>query len=397
MSVGFRGMFRTLEAQRNKRLLHLNGDILYQLKTAGKLLCSGCHVGINTINSQLIFGVKGNIKTELLTFISKILPSFLPRTIPVQISFSNEKKLHRRPLTALISEELKKHGVNDNFARGENDSARWIDALKQSDRYLILVVDELDNLYRQPKHDFYRTELEDLSYLANQDSGRVLTILTGESMALPQLVSGGMVDHEEFPMASESPDLGCSKYHTSNIKTRSPYSIPSSFTYGNRDQLSAFRTINFFTGGTSSFQLHKSENLGDPVKKAFWDSLVEKFLQKNDQLFQQLAEKNSVTIESIGSVKWEDLEPVTDLEIEQIVAELKRNNPDYSNVNSITLIPYFCDCSWLVAERMYMSSITKFYPTSLLVLANQYFLKRGDEMNIYDLMCSMQELGLFVD
>eukprot|EP01039_Chlorochromonas_danica_P003960 gene3960-4332_t len=95
---------------------------------------------------------------------------------------------------------------------------RLAKALEIKDKYFFLVVDEIDQLYRESHlntsvYEVARSDLGDLAWLGNQKSGRFAVFLCGSSASCPLLLTCN-ADKEEFPLQIGAPNLNGQRYRT---------------------------------------------------------------------------------------------------------------------------------------------------------------------------------------
>lgn len=378
-------------------------------------LAKGVYQGKRGVHSHTVVGAKGIGKTTVLSKFVDLAPIFFPNVIPVYLNFNNINAhgsyLAKTPLAQVISEQLALHNVFPPKGLEELTSAKNLHALREANQYMVLMVDELDQLYRQRSNiNHYHTNLADLAYLGNQDSGRVLTIVCGSSAALPQLITCGVIDYDEFPTSKGALNLNSDKYRTFRIRSHPPTEwnhIPSilpELDATKPEHIPILRTVAFLTGGTArkvtqvtqGFKLddvlpHRSEKgyktLDDPIKMAFWDRVTYQMIKQNATLFDKLIRSGELSVDSIGQIEWEkEFMPLSGQDIRQIVREMEldknllemANKTNYKTLalNPLTLVHHFCDRSWLAYAGVSNSFPDKIYPISLLMLTEMYYTQK---------------------
>ncbi len=124
------------------------------------------------------------------------------------------KALHNRE----IVEEEEIVSLPNSKARNE----MIVKKLQQHGKYVFLIVDHIDDLYRVSPTDtsstIARNSLGDLAWLGNQCSGRFGVILCGSSASSPLLITCH-ANREEFPMLRGAPNLNYQKYPTWRLRT----------------------------------------------------------------------------------------------------------------------------------------------------------------------------------
>jgi len=376
-------------------------------------LVNNAYVNKRGVNSRIIVGAKGIGKTTVLSNFVTLAPIFFPQVIPIYITFNNigvqGGPLTMTHLSTVISNLLAKHGVYHNPRLDDSVMAKNLHALTNSRRYMLLMVDDIDQLYRQGRNiDLYHSNIAELAYLGNQESGRVITFLCGSSAALPQLIANGSFDRDEFPLVKGSTSLNSDKYKTFHVHTNLPTewthisSILPGLSTSNPEHVKYLRTIAFITGGTpgkvaqiatglkmGDILPHMNEEKGykilnDPIKSAFWDRVTSKLLDKNAQLFDKLAAMGKLSVETIGQIAWEEeFRPLSGHEVRQIVEEMKIDSKLITQTGGnvkcdpLTLVHHFCDRSWLAYKGVRDSFPDKIYPNSLLMHAQMHYSRNS--------------------
>ena len=182
--------------------------------------------GKNGIQSSLIQAPKGMGKSTVLKSFKKVCPILFPKIIPIYISYdamrAEGSKLSEHCIANLIKWELEKQGIS--ILPGDDILVDRISAaLVASNRYVVLIVDEIDQLYKVTRTDkevckIAHTSLYDLAALGNQCDGRFGVFLCGSSASCPLLVTCNVnVSREEFPLLDGAPDLNDQKYRTRRL------------------------------------------------------------------------------------------------------------------------------------------------------------------------------------
>lgn len=180
---------------------------------------------------RLIVGAKGIGKSTAARVFVALIEAIQPQVIALYVDF---KRLSRSPLEKcsllpMILDFLrKKRGIdvppNDEF---EEPVAPLFKILEEQKRYLFLIVDELDLLYKKNINELAHGHeiLEDLVSFGTTRSGRMATFLCGSSAVLGDLIQGKAeigVIRESFPLVVGAPNLNGSKYRTKRITPSLP-------------------------------------------------------------------------------------------------------------------------------------------------------------------------------
>lgn len=188
-----------------------------------ELLSKNRFVGRNGSHSRMIQGPKGVGKTTVLESYTKLCSIYHPNVIPIYISLddlnSKESEMDERTIMECVLDKLTSdHGIKaDTPLTKEYMGHRIVRALEAADKYILLIVDELEEVYRTSDVCPHRRNrlhmLGDLNWLGNQKSGRFAVYLCGSSSSCPLLVTCH-ASEEEFPLLSDAPHLNGTKYNT---------------------------------------------------------------------------------------------------------------------------------------------------------------------------------------
>jgi hypothetical protein len=192
-----------------------------------ELLANNRFVDKNGVQCRMIQGPKGVGKSTILEKYVELCTSYHPKVIPIYLSFDSlyEKfhdtnNLEERTVGVFMHDKLtsefgleivsshdKKEYLGESIAR----------ALTEADKYVLLIVDEFEEVYRTSDTNPDRKNrlhiLGDLNWLGNQKTGRFAIFLCGSSSSCPLLVTCH-ASKDEFPLLSDAPHLNGSKYRT---------------------------------------------------------------------------------------------------------------------------------------------------------------------------------------
>ena len=93
-------------------------------------------------------------------------------------------------------------------------------ALTEADKYVLLIVDEFEEVYRTSDTNVNRKNrlhiLGDLNWLGNQKTGRFAIFLCGSSSGCPLLVTCH-ASKDEFPLLSDAPGLSIGRFDSQHL------------------------------------------------------------------------------------------------------------------------------------------------------------------------------------
>lgn len=185
------------------------------------LLTKKRFVGRNGAHSRLIQGPKGVGKSTILEAYAKLCTDYHPDVYPIYISFDElnikGSQSGERTIMELVKDQLSKvHGLKIDPAEG-HIGPQIARALEAANKYVLLIVDEVEEVYRTSESNPHRLNrlhiLGDLNWLGNQKTGRFAVYLCGSSSSCPLLVTCH-ASKEEFPLLSDAPHLNGTKYNT---------------------------------------------------------------------------------------------------------------------------------------------------------------------------------------
>ena len=104
-------------------------------------------------HARLLHGLKGEGKTTALRAFTAVCESRFPSSIPIYISYLNfrtsGKQLASKTIQDIVAEVLTARGVlTEDWASVKNQPVAIIRALGRSNKQLLVLVDEVDELYR---------------------------------------------------------------------------------------------------------------------------------------------------------------------------------------------------------------------------------------------------------
>jgi hypothetical protein len=220
----------TEKALTNKRLIaspsheHLISDLcdvserLHNNSTCGVALSS-------------FVGSKGIGKSTVFRSFCGVVPVLFPSVIPIYINFTKRPTNH---LMSIIADKLKPYNISfDAYNNNPENLHLFVQTLIDHNKYLLILADELDQLYRL--NPFNPSDLEEakaarltlnqLAYLGDQPTGRVSVLLCSSSQTLPELIQCNVTDDlcKEFPLVVGAPRVDGTKFRVRRI----PPSLPT--------------------------------------------------------------------------------------------------------------------------------------------------------------------------
>lgn len=165
---------------------------------------------------------KGVGKSVLLRSFTAVCQSVFPDVIPIYVSyagFQTDETLQAKPIHEMVLDKLILHGVlNGDEVTGVNISR----VLQRSDKRLLLLVDEVDELYRvddtpdRKLANLAKACMGSLSSFANLSTGRVSVVVCSSTASLRKLLacSPGTDSgfYSEFPNLKGAPLLNATKF-----------------------------------------------------------------------------------------------------------------------------------------------------------------------------------------
>lgn len=201
-----------------------------------KSLSKGMYVNKSGSCSCTLVGAKGIGKTECFLNFMHLANQIVANVIVVYVDFSGvgigESILRNESLSATLCRELTKYGVQVVASDPENPLPlvyRLLEALQLTGLRLLLLVDELDQLYRcnlQP--DTLISTLGELCVIGTQRTGSISVVLCGSSAMMENLISANATPlaREEFRLLEWGvPNLNCTKYRTKRVYSVTPVDL----------------------------------------------------------------------------------------------------------------------------------------------------------------------------
>lgn len=290
-----------------------------------------------------------------------------PSVIPVYITFSDlssaESVLNRNTVLEIVKKELEKNNIETaKTTLGEMKGDQIVEALKKHEKYVLLLVDEFDELFRvregnseveniiQTRYLTSMSTLGDFMWLGNQKTGRFAVLLCGSSASCPLLVTLN-ANKDEFPLQKDAPNLGGLKYRTIRLpvhhfldmdvsKTLLAHFLPDctenlakliTFCVGINPRKYSILSqgIHEGVGEFSAFHYGNHESgvslAGNPQLNKFRDKLLIKMREKNNKVLEMIQDdvEGTVNAYKVMETNWiPHFQPLTISEVKSVWIEL---------------------------------------------------------------------------
>jgi hypothetical protein len=413
--------------EKNPRIFQTQShiDLLTILKDGVLSLSTGEYVETNG-SAWTLVGAKGIGKTTTLQSFTDVCSVLFPDVVSVYVSF-NEFNVTNGPLTTstlleAVWQNLIDRGFLPKPARqtlmATVCNAFWqylrdlgfipqtrkisfhellVNALRTANLRLLILVDEIDQLYRVP-HDgeigkLCVKSLNDLSFLGNQTSGRFLTYICGSSSAIPLLVTRNLPDGmlNEFPLIKAAPNLNGTKFSTQRVYSSPPTDLNVVKIIINQPNCSIeFQRVVAFTSGATARSIQKIikqgvnarmleslsadetlqglNTLSSPVYGPFLRKLLEKLQIKNKIIVDKLLTGGGIDFGSVGNLDWEKkFQPLTFVEAQEAYGSMQKESDEpIENSRVYNSLLHLHDRSWIVICRIENGLPSEIYPCSLI-------------------------------
>ncbi len=379
-------------------------------------LLSGQYVNHQGTSCNTIVGAKGIGKSACLKIFAKMGKEFYPNLAIAYVSFNNivsNKRLVNKSLSEIVADEIQQQ-CNIRISIDQHDSygEAIIDALRKNGMKLIILVDELDQLYRQNGKEMSAATktIHDLSYLGNQPSGMISTIVCGSSTLMEDLITVNGVNTiaDEFPLLKTGAiSLNSTKFKTRRVYSTLPidldavasmYDIDKSVDgIFSREDLHRLRTIAYLSGCTARHvqtimaekqltgcapldspdgSLSGSNTTRNNERKILREKIMTGLVKANKDLLIRIVGRGNLTplqvIRNIETISWEtEFKALKYASIEKMWKKLlaKRKIPKENQTDLLSNLLHLVDRSWLAFERIDNNHPENIYPVSMHNLA----------------------------
>ena len=392
-------------------------EVFNLLWSQAMTLYQGKYVNSQGEHSSILVGAKGIGKSAALKIFASSIRNIIPNIIEVYVSFHNIRsmgnELASKSLAEVIHDRLRYHyyatcAVPEAgpFLKPLVESI--VEMLDKLDVRLQLLVDEVDQMYKVDGKDYpsvVRT-LNDLSYFANQPSGRIAVTICGSSALMEDLITTNAPEsmRKDFVLLSTgATNLNGNKFITKRVYSSLPCdlaTVASIAGYGLTEENKPWlRLVAFCTGCTArnvgrilkeSDTVNAINDLACPERSLSGGgtlnsdenyfllcAIMKLLVGKNRKLLKALFAKDSLdaTIQQLSHSNWE--ETFSPLVFEEIQDEwsklLKKREIDekiYGNLSSNIL--HLADRNWISYYGVRHSRPYLIYPFTMLSLCNYY-------------------------
>eukprot|EP01138_Halocafeteria_seosinensis_P016433 gb/GECG01016764.1/.p1 GENE.gb/GECG01016764.1/~~gb/GECG01016764.1/.p1 ORF type:complete len:601 (+),score=59.04 gb/GECG01016764.1/:1-1803(+) len=301
-------------------------------------------------HSRVLVGPKGIGKTTTFQIFTELAPFvYGNQVLPIYVSYKgNHWWLRLKSIGETLSALLEAAGVSHARCGMGSIEKRCANALHNQNKYCLLLIDELDELYTMPSdNDAVPTLMEslnELGALSQHGFGKSIAVcVTGSSHALPLLINKDALTQPilkaRFPLVLESPDLNSTKYESwiIDVASTTDYRVVSrilEYDMNDEDTARLCYLVTFFQG-TNTRALRKVpgrkpnlENCHDVLAKrpvelliaatrnVFYGEVLEECYNRNKKLFQSLQYENGKL--NLTEVKAETLDNFQPLKTQEI-------------------------------------------------------------------------------
>ena len=196
-----------------------------------RALDNGSQIGHNGAGTRCFVGAKGIGKSTIMENFTRATPKLASvNTTCCYISFNNivsSSRFESRTVMDVLNEEIRK--VLGQKHEKYVDSQSFAQYLYDNNHQVLLLVDELDQLYRQGNSQhvaLYRKNLSELAYIGDDTSGVMACVVCGSSAVLPQLITSTVpVGLENEFTLKDLPNLNGTKYRSTRIPSILPTNL----------------------------------------------------------------------------------------------------------------------------------------------------------------------------
>ncbi len=314
-----------------------HASLLETLAGHARLLARGSFTGSNGSACRTLIGPRGIGKTVMLRAFAAVAASAWSNLIVLYVTgeglaLPTTNSFQVMNLEDLIVAAAVARGVDVATRRG----AALSEALKAAGLFVLVILDEVDELYRvdeaQPRRERVRETLGMLSVLGGGMSGRFGVLLCGSSASTQSLIRADIAHlADAFPLVRNGvPDLNGSKFRRCVIKTAPCSASDEAATILaavlrlprlSADLLPYARLLTFFVGTTPRALLLAARTPLDDVARitqevaavspsaaAFYGVLLSRLVNANKGLIEMTRADGEVQFDKIMSeeCKWED-------------------------------------------------------------------------------------------
>lgn len=363
------------------------------------------------VSSRAIVGQKGIGKSTILQSMCMILPFLFPRynLFPIYVSYDSLRDngyLEANNLGDVIQDQLVKNGIEFPkvpLKREHNHSHVHTleQVLEKIDGRILLIVDELDSLYRYKGDSYTEDNLARnfgvLQGFANSPSGRFAAIICGSSPSLPLLISRKAAEYddlvERFPMLRNVTSLNSSKFECLEIDPSPPNDYKTLELMIGEKFIKEINLIAFMAGANigafnrlqSILKQTRDKSLPDlvsfltplPLKEnsvairletdSIPNLILESMYERNKSLFDPIIKDKVLNMGAILSTDWTKFKPLSGQEAIHLISKNSIGNPRND-------LYYLADRGLIsFGPELHLGLPAQVYPLGLLILLSSIY------------------------
>jgi hypothetical protein len=383
-------------------------DLLSFLALHTLSLSKGRFIGYNGLSTRNLQGPKGIGKTTTLRDWTALCEAAYPNVIGIYISCerfltSDAHPLAKQSAMELVAEELRRRGIPVTVNPRDGDICLAVhSALRSLDYFLLLIVDEIEELYRVAPTDanlfkLANATLGDLQWIGTQSTGRFGALLCGSSAVTPLLITGNAAGlTTDFPRVSGAPNLNGTKFRERRIATSLPTDVRIvrdvlEVHLARHVTLEQARLVTFIAGSsvrsvtatafegvkesvvfncTPQSSMAGARTLSSDQGKLY-RALLKRMACDNATLLSRLCALGRLNIDAVASTPWEaEFQPlswqVVQDEWDRLVHDGVIENPSLGRGAGLSILIYnLCDKGWLLYDGICNCMPMTIYPCAV--------------------------------
>lgn len=379
-------------------------DILRFMVDHTRSLASGRWVGFNGPPTRNLQGPKGIGKTTMMRDWVAVCEAVFPGVIGLYITCEgisgNSHPLANQSLIEFIASHLRSRGVDVPVELGGDTTVAVIEALEKADRFVMLYVDEIEELYRIAPTDTERFKLANeilgnLQKMGTQSTGRFGVLLCGSSAVTPLLINGNASDlSAEFPRVVGAPNLNGTKFREKRIDSALPTDVMLVHdilsVYLNQPVTLQQARITTFMAGTAARNVVAIAETG-PETRVLQESMTGARTLRSDQgilyraLLRRMISDNSALLTkicpnmrldpiAIANSDWDkQFKPLSWHAVEEEWSRLLTDGlVDRRDAVLTNLIYALCDKGWLLYDDINACAPKNVYPSAVIDVVREH-------------------------
>lgn len=309
--------------------------------------------------------------------------------------------LSKQSLIEFIATHLRSRGLAVPVKPGGDVTVSVYEALEDSGRFLLLCVDEIEELYRIAPSDAARFKLANktlgnLQKMGSQRTGRVGVLLCGSSAVTPLLICGNASNFStEFPRVIGAPNLNGTKFREKRIESALPTDLrvvqDMLTVYLKRPVTMEEARIHAFVAGTAARSVFATAEAGlstrvlqEPVTGArtlksdqgkLYSALLRRMVSENSVLLNEICPRTLLDLNAVASATWEaQFQPLTWHAVEEEWARLVADDGviERRDANLTHLVYALCDKGWLLYDGIDVCAPRRVYPCAVIDVVREH-------------------------